>query len=431
MICRILVLLCGVLCWVVFDSAIASAREFNNVSIQQGREREDSFCKGSGNIYPPPTISLDELSRLLIDNPPETLAGFQGDVMGTQRAQAMMEIDHHIYQYGPLDEKLVSYYRSQIDKVLDEIENTPAPDTGVILWKMYSSGVIFKSKDGVFSVDLVEGPVQRNNMTVEEVNTLEPKVLNGERRILQVRLFWTPEQRARLVRSLDAYFTTHRHYDHMSFTLIRDLLSAGKTVVLPEDAKKVFLDLKITGAEDILIPEYSSDRETKVNIFHEMETLVFFGYQDGYRSITLDGYPGLEFNPKAPQNNTYIFKTGGRKVMADGDVRNYDAELLPWLISLVDSKWEPDTCIFIGYFRNAKKTVQVLFDPFIIPVHELEMGHFRVSVEDPDPRPLFTSCRPYRRVLYTYRNDMSREKAVVMSWGESFYLPAINSEAKE
>ena len=432
MICKMLVLLCGPLCWISLNSVISSARgDDEKAATQEGWEREDSFCKGSGATYPPPNTSLDELARLLVSIPPETHIGFQGDIMGTQRARAIMEIDHHIYQYGPLDEKLVAYYRNQIDKVLDEIEITPAPKTGVIFWKMYSSGVIFKSEDGIFGVDIVEGPVQRNNMTAEEVNTLEPRVVDGKRRILQVRLYWTPEQRARLARSLDAYFTTHRHYDHMSFTLVRDLLSAGKIVVLPEDAKKVFLDLEITGAEDIVVPEYSSDSETKVNIFHGMETLVFFGYQDGYRNITVDGYPGLEFNPKAPQNNTYIFKTGGRKIMADGDVRNYDAELLPWLISLVHSEWKPDTCIFIGYFRNAKKTIQILFDPFIIPVHELEMGHFRISVEDPDPRPLFTSCRPYRRVLYTYRNDMKRKKAAVMSWGENLYLPPITSGSEE
>ncbi|MFC1716881.1 hypothetical protein ACFL6S_24655 [Candidatus Poribacteria bacterium] len=133
MICKILVLLCVTVYWIALNSVTASAKESNNPAIRKGWERDDSFCKGTGQIYPPPAISLDELAKLLIDNPPETFIGFQGDIMGTQRTRAMMEIDHQIYQYGPLDEKLVDYYRNQIDKVLDEIENTSAPETGVIL----------------------------------------------------------------------------------------------------------------------------------------------------------------------------------------------------------------------------------------------------------------------------------------------------------
>lgn len=403
-------------------SAKGAEKEFRNPSLRRGQERKDSFCKGSGGKIPPPTISLDEVAKILAENPPETHLGFQRDIMNTKRAWAMMEIDCHVYQHGPLDENLTAYYRHQVDKALDEIENTPAPETGVLFWKMYSSGVIFKSKDGIFSIDLVEGPVQRNDKTAEEVNAIEPRVIEGKRRILQVRLYWTPEQRDRLVKLLDVYFVTHRHYDHVSFTLTRALLAAGKTVVAPRDVKDLYLNVKMPGAEKIIVPEYSDGRETKVNTYHGMETVVFFGYQDGYRPITKNGYPGLEFNPSAPQNNVYIFKTGGRKIMADGDIRNYDAEFLPWLISLVNTEWEPDTSLLVAYFRNAKRTMKILFNPFIIPLHELEMGHFRELINEPAPRPLFY-LRPYRRLLDGYKNDMASKKATVISWGEKLYLP--------
>jgi len=398
-------------------------------AICTGQERPDSFCKGRGDEFKRPTMSLEQVAETLAANRATSHMGFAGDIMATERARALSQIDAHVYQYGPLDERLASYYRRQIDKALTQIENTPAPKQGVIIWKMYSSGTIIKSADGLFSMDLCEGPIQDNSKTPEQMNAMtKPRYTGGGeyQRIIKVALYWTPEQRVRLVRMLDVYFNSHRHYDHLSFPLIRDLLAAGKTVVAPTDVRKIYLDMKVPGAERIVVPKYSDDRKTQVNDFGGLKTVVFFGYQDGYRPITKDGYPGLEFNPRAPQNNVYIFKTGGRKILANGDVRNYDAEFLPWLISLIDTPWQPDTCLLVPYFRNAHRTIRILFDPFIIPMHSLEFGHFRLDIKQQDQRPIFNTCGCHRWNLWAYRKDMARSKAAVMGWGEKLYLPSLN-----
>lgn len=78
------------------------------------------------------------------------------------------------------------------------------------------------------------------------------------------------------------------------------------------------------------------------------------------------------------------------------------------------------------YFRNARRTVRVLFDPFIIPMHALEFGHFRLDIKQQDQRPTFNVCGCHRRSLWTYRKDMARNKAAVMGWGEKLYLLPMN-----
>jgi len=375
-----------------------------------------------GPEYPEPKLSYSDIDAILARQGPMEY-GADADILDTDRARALMAIDRHIAHEGPLSDPLAAFYQGRIDKALDAIEHVPAPEQGAMVWKMYSSGFVVKTKEICFSVDVVEGPVQSELATAEQMNArTEPMLAGGGRRVHQVKLHWTPEQRRKFAGLVDAHFVTHRHYDHASFTLVGELLAGAKTVVAPRDLKELYVNAGMPKAEDIVIPDYSGP-----NTIAGMQMLVFLGYQDRYRVEEVDGEQRWVWNENPPMNNVYVFQAGGLSIMHNGDCRGYDQEFYPWLVGLMHTEWEPDVCLLIEYFRNARKTVQNLYDPFIIPCHELELGHVRID----DAGEMHLHVSGYTSRLRGYAGRIREAKAAVMTWGEALLLRPSSPPTKE
>lgn len=375
-----------------------------------------------GPDYPEPKLSYSDIDAILAKHGPLEY-GADAGILETDRARALMAIDRHIAHEGPLSDALAAFYRGRIDKALDEIERVPPPDEGVMIWKMYSSGFVLKAKGICFSVDVVEGPVQSELATPEQMNArTEPMYAGGGRRVHQVKLYWTPEQRRKFARLIDAHFVTHRHYDHASFTLIRELLAAGKIVVGPRDLKELYVNADMPNAENIVLADFSQP-----NTIAGMQVLVFPGFQDRYRIEEVDGERRWVWNENPPMNNVYVLRAGGLSIMHNGDCRGYDQEFYPWLVGLMHTEWQPDVCLLIEYFRDARKTVQNLYDAFIIPCHELELGHVRI--DDAGEMQLHVSGYTHR--LHGYAERIREGKAAVMTWGEALLLRSGGPPTKE
>jgi L-ascorbate metabolism protein UlaG (beta-lactamase superfamily) len=301
-----------------------------------------------------------------------------------------------------------------MDRALAAIEQVPAPAQGAMIWKMYSSGFIVKARGICFSVDVVEGPVQDELATAQQMNArTEPMMAGGGRRVHQVKLDWTPGQRRKFARLVDAHFITHRHYDHASFTLVRELLAAGKTVVTASDLKQMYVNAEMPGAASIVVPHYS-----RPDTIAGMHVLVFLGFQNRYNTEEVDGERRWVWNERPPMNNVYVFRAGGLNIMHNGDCRRYDQEFYPWLVGLMHTEWQPDVCLLIEYFRDARRAVQNLYDPFIIPCHELELGHVRVD----DAGDMHLHVSGYTSRLRGYAGRIREGKAAVMGWGEALLL---------
>ena len=105
-------------------------------------------------------------------------------------------------------ETINSIYQPVCDEMLDEILKTRVA-SGVRIWKVYNMGFIVKTPNHAWGFDVRSG------------NTITRK--------------FTPDQLAKLVKSLDVLFLSHNHPDHIGTDLVREMVRAGKTVVRPTD----------------------------------------------------------------------------------------------------------------------------------------------------------------------------------------------------
>ena len=150
-----------------------------------------------------------------------------------------------------------------------------------MLWQMYNSGVILKSRDVVAGMDIVP--------------------------VLRTYGWQDPEELTRYTAGLlDFLLITHHHPDHYDRALVRACLALGKPVCVPEDIRKdweadpnlyvfqdgttiTLCDLEITGRRGVHV--WRETAEELPLIYYELtdcagHTVLFAGDADYTRSFT-------------------------------------------------------------------------------------------------------------------------------------------------
>ena len=157
-------------------------------------------------------------------------------------------------------------FKRQMDRAIAEITNARVTG-GVRIWRMYNMGFVVKSAEATIGFDIHPGWVFDNPMD--------------------------EDQQKRLARQLDVAFVSHWHHDHCSRPFLKQMLAAGKKIVLLDSVAK-----ELTGENVFRIPG-SADRPLRV------------------AGVDIYGYTGRQF-PTA-RNNVYVVRTGGLLVMHQGD----------------------------------------------------------------------------------------------------------------
>ena len=399
--------------------------------------KKRSFYKAED--YPEPDVTYDQLDEMLQNHPPAELQGYRpGPANDPERDRIAELFLARVYWDGPVSDELVAFFRKRMSRALDEVENTPAPESGVIVWKMYSSGTIVKSREGTFTFDCTEGYAPMVPILPEDIAASE-KCFDEEGRevegylppiaremntgplprpvtpiyfhsgwISHPKIYWTPAMRQQYARVIDAHFATHYHFDHFGYWLVAEVLKAGKTVVAPPDARQVCIGLGIQGAERIVTPIQDRTRFLESSEYNAggVRIINFPGYQDEYGQEREEDR--IVWRPKRiladvskrtshPENFTladalemyaYIVKLGGFNVFVNGEVRGCPY-FYPWLVNLLKTEWQPDLCLAVFCFDGFRSHLTKLFDPIIIRLHELEFGHTYMQLWEEDPRPKF------------------------------------------
>ncbi|MDP6543667.1 MAG: MBL fold metallo-hydrolase [Phycisphaerae bacterium] len=157
-------------------------------------------------------------------------------------------------------------FQRQVDRAIAEI-SAARITSGVRIWRMYNMGFVVKSAEATVGFDIHPGWVFDNPMD--------------------------EAQQKRLAGALDAAFVSHWHADHCSRPFLKQMLAAGKKIILIDSLAK-----ELTGDNVIRIPG-SADRPLRV------------------AGVDVYGYTGRQF-PTA-RNNVYVVRTGGFLVMHQGD----------------------------------------------------------------------------------------------------------------
>ena len=321
------------------------------------------------------------------------------------------------------------------------------------MWKLYSSGTLLKSREGIFAVDVVEGPVPMvpilpedlpaspKHYTMggqelgevylppiaEEMNTgplprvIPPVTSWRSVKICHPKLFWTPAMRRQYVDLIDAHFVTHCHWDHFGLMLTGEVLKAGKTVVAPPQIKQFCMDWGLAGADGVFTPVQDRTRslESREYGVQGIRLINFPGFQNEYSTEQEDERLIWTVRREAlVEMYAYVLRLGGLSVFVSGEVSNCPS-FYPWLVNLRGGEWQPDLClavpgIYEGFFEHLVK----LFDPVIVRLHELEFGHTVIRVLEEDARPLF------------FHRDLSGSDLL---WGEHIHIAgeASNAVVKE
>ncbi|PHS16458.1 MAG: hypothetical protein COA78_03780 [Blastopirellula sp.] len=275
------------------------------------------------------------------------------------------------------------YYLGRIQKVLNEVQAEKV-ESGVMIWKLYSSGLIVKTPETVFAIDVVEGPFKKiDRSPADDAEYL---------------FKWTPAMRAQFAETVDTLFITHRHYDHTSYALVKELIAHEKTVVVPEDLKErtwkrqpFYEQLTVLGEK----PVYTIG-QLQVRVFHAVQAMQR-NAENKYYVLDTD-----------PDHNVYLIRTkDGTTFLHNGD--NRGIHFMPWLKSAILQGWKPDVWFkILAWPKGVIQEIASVTDPLIIPAHEYEMGH----------KPKYGTSKLGHYFRGEYKRWMEAERLVVLTWGE-------------
>ena len=279
----------------------------------------------------------------------------------------------------------VAFYLRRMNRALQEIEETDVRQ-GVVIWKMYSSGVVIKSPKGVIAIDVVEGPLKSIHKSPDECSAFTFK--------------WTSEMRERYAALVDVHLVTHWHYDHASYALCRALAQAGKIVIVPAQLARVWAPK--TPPDSLRIVEERVDH--RIGPF-TVQTL------DGAQSMQTNEAGEYIRGSKDVQNNLYWLRAGGVQFLHKGDHRGE-----PWYDWLAELKAQGKGIdVFFSMViwpRDMYGHLTREFDPIIIPVHEHEVGH--------KPRHGVSLLASHYHGLGQAR--LERRKGTILAWGEKLVV---------
>lgn len=283
--------------------------------------------------------------------------------------------------------ELFGYYLRSIQEALDEAENTVV-ESGAIVWKLYSSGFLVKTPDGIIAIDAVEGPFKSLSRSPEEEEGF---------------LFhWTPEMRRQFGAMVDYLFITHRHYDHASWALAKAVGAAGNTVVVTHEFKeRIWFTSPFSESLRTIEPEL----DTELGKF----TVQTF---QAVQAMQKDENGDYAVRVTDPEHNVYLIRDSrGFTFLHNGD--NRGREFTPWLKEVVADGWTPDVWLKItAWPSKLVNQVMEITQPVIVPGHEWEFGH----------KPKYGT----NKLLPFYKSQglkyASKGKMLILTWGESYHF---------
>jgi len=300
---------------------------------------------------------------------------------------------------GAGHKNVIDYYRRRVDKVIREIPRTKV-STGVMIWKLHSSGFIFKTPKTVFAFDLIDSVVKedRSNDLLENPDTWDrpPEQTSA-------RLYMTARQRKALAKSIKYVFYTHQHRDHISWDLPRLIAEAGNKVIVTPAIRRAWA--KYDFADKLVVPDHTDAIRIAPPLVElgPLSVRVHRGYQIGSG--------GGE-----AQCNAYLVTTdNGVNVYAKGDAS--DTGFANWLVRQHSFGAKVDLYLGNLFWGGSLEEITRLFDCFLLPGHDWDMIHGPMT-----PASFWWYTGPWAGIYDQLDWQFVRERAEFITWGERYHF---------
>lgn len=261
---------------------------------------------------------------------------------------------------------LIETYKTKPAKILKEMsENTP--ESGILVWKLYNCGFIFKSKDACIAIDLRPG----------------------------MGCKFTPEEISQFSEKIDLLMITHAHGDHFDIPLIEGMLKAGKTVLAPQPEG---ISKELAAKYENFVKFYGNDQELRIS------------WDGGVNITAYDGSQGVRKGVKILPNNVYYVEMGGVNFMANGDNS---------ILSIYEKIGEEKQVhvSFATIWADWVKNISFCKPKYVVTQHENELHHE-------------VHGRVAHRWIHTQLKKMKDEKIdipqsiITLGSGEMLHFPA-------
>ena len=298
-------------------------------------------------------------------------------------------------------EPLADYYRKRVDKVIRELR-TSRVTRGVMIWKLHSSGVVFKTPKTTFAFDLIDcvTRLKGGNETFGRPDTTGRPV--EERPDTKMRM--TPRQRQALAELVEYSFYTHGHCDHAGWDLAQRIVAAGNKVIVPPRLQADW-GWDEPFARQLLVPEHTDSLASvpPVRRIGPLGVRLHRGFQ-------------IHSGGGCRQCNAYLVTTdNGVNILNKGD--SSDTGYARWLERLHAYGIELDLWIGNIIYGGSSEEIARLFDCFMIPGHDYDMIH--------GPYVRGTErwkAGPWGGLYDHYDWHMVRDRAEHIIWGERYHF---------
>ena len=338
---------------------------------------------------------LDDFARLLRKYPPCPAH--------RERRRESMKMINPIFRgradmgsgYAPL----VEYYRRRVDKVIREVRRTRVT-TGVMVWKLHSSGFVFKTPKTVFSIDLIDN-VMRSPLGNDLLQ--DPDVWDRPCEETPCGMCMTARQRQALAEQIDYAFHTHQHRDHISWDLARLTMAAGGKVIGTPGIRSAWARYGYGDKLVVLRHTDATKKKPKVNRIGPLQVRLHQGYQIGGGGCDT-------------QCNAYVITSGsGVTVYAKGDTN--DTSLYNWMVRAKSFGAKIDLAVGNISTGDLAEPTARLFDFFAIPGHDWDMIHGPVVKGT-----YWWHVGPWAGVYDQMDWLFARDRCELLTWGERYHF---------
>ena len=294
---------------------------------------------------------------------------------------------------------LGDYYRSCVDRVIREVRSTRVTK-GVALWKLHSSGIIFKTPKAVFAFDLIDCVSKEPdaNKSFGDPRTVCRPI--EERPQAMMRM--TPQQRDALAQLVNYAFYTHAHCDHAGWDLARRIAAAGNQVIVPPSIQHAWSwDKEL--AQKMLVPDHT-------DALHVTPPAHKIG------PLRVRIHRGFQVHGKGRVNecNAYLVTTDNQiNVFCKGDAS--DTGFAPWLARLHSFGIGIDLYVGNIPYGGSAEEIARRSDCFMIPGHDFDMIHGPLA-----PKTYWWKVGPWGGVYDLFDWQFIRDRAEHVTWGERY-----------
>jgi L-ascorbate metabolism protein UlaG (beta-lactamase superfamily) len=348
-----------------------SKRTDNQGEVSKLLEHEISpkLLDAPSNFHRKPGEYLEWQAENLLDMVEDALEKFPPQVSESiVRHMAMLMLDAVLHDVdAPNRPAVQNFHHSRTLRALKEMESVKV-NRGAMIWKLYNSGIVVRTKTLTVAFDLVSGYSSRS-----ENFALPDSIIQA------------------IVSQCDVFFISHMHRDHADERVAQTFLNQGKPVVAPPE---IWMDLPIYRNITHL------EREA-----HKVHSVPVRSRDIELKVVVYPGRQGQILN-----NVTLVITPEGISFCHTGDQWQQEGsqafiEDFTW-IDKVGEHFTVDI-LFPNTWTTDPQRVSKGFAPkLIIPVHENELGH---SIDHREAYALNYSRWnvPFPKLL--------------MSWGESYH----------